>query len=43
MFSILVHLKTIYFQFGTNGKLLVFGVPVIKHNVAIYRNGCKGA
>ena len=24
--------KTINFPFGTNGKLMVFGVPILNHN-----------
>ena len=30
--EILGHLKTINFPFGTNGKLMVLDVPVLKHN-----------
>ena len=29
--QILGHLKTINFPFGTNGKLMVLGVPILKH------------
>ena len=30
MFLNIGHLKTINFQFGTNGKLIVLGVPILK-------------
>ena len=30
-FQILGHLKIINFPFGTNGKLMVLGVPIFKH------------
>ena len=29
--QILGHLKTINFSFGTNGKLMIIGVPIFKH------------
>ena len=29
--KILGHLKSINFPFGTNGKLMVFDVPILKH------------
>ena len=29
------HLKTINFPFGTNGKLLILGVPMLKH-ITVY-------
>ena len=30
-YIVLGHLKTFYFPFGTNGKLTVLGVPLLKH------------
>ena len=31
MCLIMGHLKSINFPFGTNGKLMVLGVPILKH------------
>ena len=31
MLEILGHLKHINFSFGTNGKLMTLGVPILKH------------
>ena len=35
IYYILGHLKTINFLFGTNGKLMVLGVPILKHCTVI--------
>ena len=44
--QILRHLKIIYFPFGTNGKLTILGVSILKHIAAFDRNlvtyTCKG-
>ena len=35
--------KTIHFPFGTNGKLMVLGVPILKHfRVVRYSNKING-
>ena len=41
MCLILGHLKTVNFPFGTNGKLRVLGVPILKHYKVFINNDCS--